>query len=160
MKVQLKPSSVRRRDRSVTSRQSDEIEDSDDVIDELIQNFARANRRIELPNADDVLVLATLRKINSRNMSVSRGEVVNEFTREGAQNVLPTSTTLASVAFCARIGLIESRIIESKTNRISGRPVQAVRPTIYGRMFLVKMAELIGILDAAMTSHKSEKLLN
>ena len=160
MSCRSKSSSVRRSDRSVTILKSDEVDEGDDAVDGLIKNFARTNRKITLPSADDILVLANVQKMNLHNIPVSRGAVVDEFTREDRQDSLPTSTIFGSIAYCARLGLIESHVIENQTNRISGRPVQAVRPSVHGQRFLNKLAEVIDILDAAMTSNRSNKALN
>jgi len=129
------------------------------AVDVIERTFSRSNRRIEMVGADEAVILARLLKLTVKKRPVSRGAIVEAFTGSGKVGTIPTSTILACISNSARMGLIETVEI-TRPNKISGRPVQTIKPSENGRLFLEKLAELTIILESSIVSHKSQQLLN
>ncbi|HRE22232.1 MAG TPA: hypothetical protein PKW21_14555 [Rhabdaerophilum sp.] len=133
---------------------------SDEIAAQVIRDeLARSRRILQLPNQDDMLVMAKIMKMTASGVPVSRGAVIEAFASEGDNDKLPESTTFRSMSDVAGMGLIDASI-DATANRLSGRPVQKISLTPIGREVLRKYAEFLNALSQAAASRASPKSLN
>lgn len=121
--------------------------------------LARSRRKMQLPNQDDILVMAKIMKMTTNGMAVSRGAVIEAFANENLDDRLPESTAFRSMSDIASMGLIDVSI-DAAANRLSGRPVQKIRLTDLGLEVLRTYAEFLSALSQAAASRASPKSLN